>query len=241
MYGDTKHGMQCAEFEALMAEALDGLLAEDKLSAFRAHAAVCATCGVMLAEAESGLRWLKSLAEVEPPAHLVRNIMLATAGVESARAVAVPARTWKQVFGEFFEPVFATVRQPRFAMSFGMAFFSISLLLNAAGFRLTNLRYVDLRPSALVSRMYQTRDRLVKYYENIRFVYELETRVRELKRATTPEQNAPEQQQQQKDRKDNTSGEPDRQKYQNYSREEMQPTLAFYHGDGLFAAARREL
>jgi hypothetical protein len=238
MYGDTQHEMQCAEFEALMPDALDGLLAEDKRSSFQAHARLCANCGVMLAEAESGLRWLKSLEEVEPPATLVRDIMLATAGVESARA-AVPVRTWKQAVREWVEPVFATVRQPRFAMSFGMAFFSISLLLNAAGLKLSDIRY--LRPNDLVTKFYETKGRVVKYYENIRFVYELETRVRELRRATTPEESAPQQQQAPKDRKDNTSGDPDRQKYQNYSRDERQPVLALHRDSGLHAPARREL
>ncbi len=238
MYGETKSDMQCAEFELLLTEALDGRLAPDKMSNFHAHAAACADCGVMLAEAESGLRWLESLPELEPPPNLVRNIMLATVGVESARAV-VPTRTWAQKLHDWAAPVFATCRQPRFAMSFGMAFFSISLLLNAAGVRLSDIRYIDLRPKAVVSKFYQTRSHVVQYYENIRFVYELETRVRQLKRATTPETTTPEPAP--KDRKDNTSGEPEHEKYRNYSRDDLQPMLAILRGAPLAEAKWREL
>ena len=45
MPGETKNGMQCAEFDALLSEALDGTLAGPKLESFQAHARVCAVCG----------------------------------------------------------------------------------------------------------------------------------------------------------------------------------------------------
>ncbi len=238
MYGETKRDIQCTEFELLMAEALDGLLPADRRIAFDAHAAACSVCGPLLAEAQTGLHWLKSLDEVEPPPHLANRIMAATAGSLSPSAVPAPAPGWTRTVRDWFAPVFATVRQPRFAMSFGMAFFSISLLLNAAGVRLSGLRYADLRPSTVVRGFYETKGKIVSYYENIRWVYELETRVRELKKATTPPENAP--QGQPKDRKDNTRGEPDRNRYRNYSRDEAQPLLALYREPAPLAATWRE-
>ena len=120
-----------------------------------------------------------------------------------------------------------------------MAFFSVSLLLSAAGVKLTDIRYLDLRPSAVVTKYYQARGHVVKYYENIRFVYELETRVRELRRTTTPEPSAPEPAP--KDRKDNTSGDPGQEKYRNYTREDSQPVLALNRGDAVATASWREL
>ena len=45
MPGETKNGMQCAEFDALLNEALDATLTGAKLESFQAHARVCAVCG----------------------------------------------------------------------------------------------------------------------------------------------------------------------------------------------------
>ena len=58
--------------------------------------------------------------------------------------------------------------------------------------RLSDLRHVDLRPSAIRRNYYETSGRVVKYYENIRFVYEIQARVRQFKEATAPAQSAPE-------------------------------------------------
>ena len=91
MAGETKNGMQCAEFDALLNEALDGGADRSKAGRLQAHARICAVCGPLFAEADAGRRWLKSLAEVEPPANLVHNILLATTGYESKR-VAVRAK-----------------------------------------------------------------------------------------------------------------------------------------------------
>ena len=113
--------------------------------------------------------------------------------------------------------------QPKFAMSFAMAFFSISLVLNLAGVKIGNLRHLDLSPNAIVRGAYEAQGRVVKYYQNIRFVYEIESRVQELKRATTPEESNPpaEKPKEQKDRSEN----PDK-RYQNYSREQEAVTMA---------------
>jgi hypothetical protein len=230
MAGETKNGMQCAEFDALLIEALDGSLSGRKLEGFQAHARVCAVCGPLFAEADAGRRWLKSLPEVDAPSHLVHNILLATTGYESQRAAVRPGAkaSWMDAITAWLRPVFTPVlsmsRQPRFAMSFGMAFFSLSISLSLAGVRVSDVRHVDLRPSALKRTYYETTGRVVKYYENIRFVYEIESRVREFKRVTAPP--APPPQEQNKEKKDNnTSGQPERQE-RNYSQGENQPVLA---------------
>jgi hypothetical protein len=64
----------------------------------------------------------------------------------------------------------------------------------------------------------------VKYYDNIRFVYEIESKVRELKRANTPAEPGP--QQQKENRKNDTSGQPEQRQDRNYSQEYNQPVLA---------------
>src|SRR5205809_7324092 len=227
MPGESKNGMQCAEFEALLSEAVEQMLSGSRLESFQAHAQACAVCGPLLAEAEEGHRWLKSLEEVDPPANLVHNILIATTGRESTRA-RKEGISWKEAAAGWlrpiFAPVFAVARQPRFAMSFGMAFFSLSITLSMAGVKVTDLRSINLRPSAIKRTYYETSGRVVKYYENIRFVYEIESRVREFKRANTPAEPAPEPKD--KERKNNTSGQPEPKQERNYSQGENQPVLA---------------
>jgi len=231
MAGESKNGMQCGEFETLLNEALDETLTGAKLESFQTHGRLCSVCGPLLAEADAGRRWLKSLAEVEPPSNLVGNILIATTGRASARTQAQrgTAGSWKDALsrwlGPIFTPAFAVARQPRFAMSFGMAFFSLSITLSMAGVKMSDVRNINLRPSAIKRSYYETSGRVVKYYENIRFVYEIESRVREFKRVTTPAEPAP-RREKEKNHKNDTSGQPEQRQERNYSREENQPVLA---------------
>ena len=226
MPGEFKNGMQCAEFDALLSDALDESLTGQKLENFQAHARVCSVCGPLFAEAQEGKRWLNSLAEVEVPANLVHNILVATTGQDGARAKAYarPSVSWKEALTNWIAPVVGVVRQPRFVMSFGMAFFSLSAALSVAGVKISDLKQVDLRPTAVKRTYYETSGRVVKYYENIRLVYEIESRVRELKKVAVPAEQPPEQQN--RERKNDTSGQPEQKQERNYSQGESQLVLA---------------
>ena len=229
MPGESKNSMQCAEFETLLTDALDDSLTGARLQSFEAHAKACPQCGPLFAEAQEGRRWLKSLVEVEAPANLVHNILAATSGVERARSIARPKVSWKQAVAGWLRPVFAPVftvaRQPRFAMSFGMAFFSLSVALSMTGVKVKDLAHADLRPSAIRRSYYETTGRVRKYYDNIRFVYEVESRVQQFKRATTPEE--PTREQPNKERKNNnTSEQPEKRQERNYSQGESQFMVA---------------
>ena len=222
MVGESKTGMQCLEFDALMADALDGQLSGRELERFEAHRASCPSCGPLFAEAKAGLGWLRSLQEVEPPKNLVHNILAATVGTSHVpQAVARPGETTWERMRAWARQGLGPILQPKFVMSFGMAFFSISVLLNLVGFKTSDLKRLDLRPSALIKTYYETQGKIVKYYENIRFVYEIESRVQQLRKATENPPAKPEQ----KERKDR-SGEPEQKQNRNYSREADAVTVA---------------
>lgn len=232
MPGETKHGIECSQFEALLSEAIDGQLTGARKQSFEAHARVCAVCGPLIADALAGQKWMKSLAEVEPPTHLLHNILASTSGISSARLLSTsPERATslgervRQWWDSFVTPTATFVRQPRFVMSFGMIFFSFSLALSAAGVKPADLASINLRPSAIKRTYYSTQGKVVKFYENIRFVYEIESRVREFRKATTPAEPAPEKPDT-KRKTNNTSGQPDQKQERNYSREDSQPVLA---------------
>jgi hypothetical protein len=86
-----------------------------------------------------------------------------------------------------------TLLEPRLALVAAMAFFSITLTLNLMGVRLTDMHVADLQPQNLgraVTRQYaEANARVTRYYENLRIVYEVESRVQQIRRAaqTSPQ------------------------------------------------------
>jgi Putative zinc-finger len=233
MEGRNQDAMACSEFEALLSEALDGTLNDAARQRFEAHKSGCAVCRQTFTEVEAGMNWMEALPEVEPPARLLHGILAETTGKAEHLVPAAERSGWWQQVRQWMRPVLEPAMQPRFAMSAATAFFSVTLVLNVAGFRIGDVKGSDLRPSTVIAGISQfageTQGRLVKYYENLRFVYEIETRVRQLKNATDQNTQPDDSKQKQKDKKpkdDNTSGQPQRQ--------EERYSLGF--GEGILAS-----
>jgi len=238
----TSNGMHCQEFDSLVSDVLDGALTGAQLHAFQAHARSCSACGPLFAEVEAGRNWLKELTEVEPPASLVTNILASTTGVDTQRLrvnvsetqsrAAWPSPSWVEKIQAWLssgmQPIWATVRQPRFAMSFGMAFFSLSVALSVIGVKPADLRGISLRPATIRHTYYSTQARVVRYYENMRFVYEVESRVRELKRNmnTAPAEPRTKESPKLKENKNDTTQQPEQKQERNYSQTENNVILA---------------
>ena len=88
--------------------------------------------------------------------------------------------------------------EPRLLMTAAMAFFSIALTLNLTGIHLGAVRLADLRPidvrtipgearSFLERRLTMASTPVIRYYDHSRFVYEVQSKVREMRRATQSE------------------------------------------------------
>ena len=225
MYEGHTNPLNCTEFEALLAEALDGTLGAPEMERFRSHIGTCEQCGPLFALAQEGQMALRGLPELEPPAYLVQKILNVTSEVPAR----VPQPKKAQAAGWFgMRPFFTTLMQPRFGMSFAMAFFSLMLVFNVTGVNLRDLGNVDWRPSAMktnvVKGYYESTARVQKYYENLRFVYQVQSTLRDLRNATQSDdqsgkqqpQQQQQQQQQQKRRNDDTSERP-QEKNQRYS------------------------
>ena len=235
----TQNGMQCHEFDLLLADAIDGILSGAQLDRFQAHARSCSACGPLLAEAEAGRNWLKELSEVNPPASLVTNILASTTGVDTQRLrvnagvlQTEPAgaswldRVQAWLFGGL-QPVWATLRQPRFAMSFGMAFFSLSVGLSVLGVKPADLRQVSLKPAAIRHTYFTTQARVVRYYDNIKLVYEVQAAVRQLKRNVQPAESTPrETSPEKKEHNNDTTEQPEQKQERNYSQRDNSVILA---------------
>lgn len=197
----------CGQWETLLADALDGLLKPEDEATFSSHMAVCANCTDLFDEARRGREWLSFLsAEPEVPEGLVDRILAQTgpahttghaimAGGNLAAMPLLPA--WQQ---PGFMGHVRRFAEPRLMMTAAMAFFSIALTLNLTGIKLTHLRAADLRPtvvrSTLERRLTMASVPIVRYYDHLRFVYEVESRMRELRDAEGANQNQNNRQQQ---------------------------------------------
>jgi hypothetical protein len=204
--------MQCSQFEALLADALDGLLMSETREAFETHRLSCPVCGPLFAETQEGMLLLKAMPEIEPPNNLVHNILAVTSLAEKQAVASAQPQGWLERLREKLPTPMAGMLHSRFATSFAMAFFSLALTLNLLGVRVSQ---IDWHPSALrksvVLEYTQIEARVQRYYDNLRIVYEVENRVQNLKRTTAPEpakDNTNEKQEQNRNTAPNGSGHP---------------------------------
>ena len=110
------------------------------------------------------------------------EVLQGSLGIPRSSGAAIPAWQRPSVIA-----LRRNLMEPRLAMVAAMAFFSITLTLNLMGVRIGNLRAADLQPQNFrrsVTRQYaEANARVVRYYENLRIVYEVESRVQQLRRA----------------------------------------------------------
>jgi hypothetical protein len=188
----------CGQWETLLADALDGLLKPEDEATFTAHMATCEACTALFEESQRGRQWLEFLSpEPEVPAGLLDRILAQTGPGQVAGFGLMPASSSVAAMPEpwqrpgFMGRAYGQARrfaEPRLLMTAAMAFFSIALTLNLTNVRLSGLRLSDLRPTSIRSfmerRVMMASTPIIRYYDHLRFVYEVETRVRELRRTS---------------------------------------------------------
>ena len=123
--------------------------------------------------------------------HPARTSYAASSGPRCARSLERPALPSRIAAGFNLRNIGHTLLQPRLAMTAAMAFFSVALTLNLTGIRITDLRARDLRPSNIKRTFSEANAHVVRYYDNLRVVYELESRVRDLQRSADSEEVTP--------------------------------------------------
>jgi hypothetical protein len=118
------------------------------------------------------------------PNTLLGRPMLVPAGIQPAAYASTNVLPFRTRLTHGLRSVGHTMLQPRLAMTAAMAFFSIALTLNLTGVRLSELRASDLKPSSILRSCYEAKAKVVRYSDNLRVVYELESRVRDLQRSS---------------------------------------------------------
>jgi hypothetical protein len=171
--------MNCAEFESILADYIDGTLGSAQSAAVEEHASSCAACSEFIADVKGGVSFLKRAGEVPvPPALVTRIAYLAPIGRSRQP---FERQSWlSRVASKWLQPLL----QPRPVMGMAMTVLSFAMLERCTGIRVQHIQPADLNPvrvwAGVEDRALRVKDRAVKYYENLRFVYEIETRLRDL-------------------------------------------------------------
>jgi hypothetical protein len=160
------------EAESLASDYLEGLLEPSLRAAVEAHLTGCADCREVMGDVRHALELCRAAEDVEPKPWLVSKILLATIGERQP--------TWRERIAEFVRPVL----HPRVAYPIAMTVFTFSIIINAAGLNLRSLRMEDLNPRTWVGRAdrqgHLLYARAEKFYYDLRVVYEIESRFRQL-------------------------------------------------------------
>ena len=204
----------CLACEEMLVDAIDETLSPADQAFFDRHVSTCTDCTQRVADARRGAAWLELLKSPrpEPSAMLMERILAQTSGLEGDQAheftpvvvgqpailpSAIPPRSNVLAFRPRM-PKFASWTsarfEPRLAMTAAMAFFSIALTLNLTGVRLDQLNARSLRPDNVKRSYYEASADVVRYYDNLRVVRVMESRVDNLRQVDSEhedEQQAP--------------------------------------------------
>lgn len=184
--------MTCADFEIVLADYLDGILSPGERSALERHASTCAGCGELLKDAKSAVTFLKRAADITPPAGLITRIAF-QAPTGRTREPFERQGIFSKLASRWLQPIL----QPRLAMGMAMTILSFAMLERCTGVRVQHIQPADLNPvriwGSMEDKTLRVKDRAVKYYENLRWVYEIESRLRsfEDQPQSSPSQPAP--------------------------------------------------
>jgi hypothetical protein len=167
--------MTCAQFEIALCDYLDGTLGAAGKAEIELHLASCSACTELARDAGAALEFIERVADIEPPPELV-NRLYDIASREVRPTVRGGIRAW-------FRRVFHPVLQPRMAFGLSLTILFFGMMVRCAGIPERHLTAADVDPAhvlaGLEDRAHRGWERSVKFYENLRFVYQIQSRLRQ--------------------------------------------------------------
>jgi hypothetical protein len=152
---------------------VDGTLTKAQKTQVNLHISECPACLELARDSAAALRFIERAEVVAEPPELVTRILFDAPWRKNKSAVeGVRGR-----LAAWFRPVL----QPKFVMGAAMTILSFSIFSQVPGVR--QIRASDLEPKAvwhgLENRALDAWDRTVKFYDNLKFVYQIQTTLRE--------------------------------------------------------------
>jgi Putative zinc-finger len=166
------------ELENLVSDYLDGTLDAIRRAQVEAHLASCDGCRELVEDVRFAITTCRAAPELEPSPWLVSRIVHATTGDRKPGPIA-------QIVGRL-----RPFLKPQVVYGVSMAVFSLSFILFAAKVNLRQLNARDLNPATWFERA-DSRGHLLfaraqKFYYDLRFVYEVQSVLRELRQPPNP-------------------------------------------------------
>jgi hypothetical protein len=166
--------MNCAEAEILLCDYIDRTLAAADRAALEGHLAACPACAELARDAGAALAFLERVPAVEPPPELLTGLLF-NAAWKQHQASRAGWRGWFRGWQQL-------LLQPRLVMGMALTILSFSMLGRYV-MPGRQIQPADLDPAkiwaALDNRVHRLWDRTVKSYESMRFVYQIQSRLRE--------------------------------------------------------------
>ena len=185
--------MNCSELEELICDYVDGTLTSDRKAEVERHLEACPACAELARDSAAAVGFMERAADVEAPPELITRILF---DAPWARKAPSKSRGW-------LSKLIAPVLQPRFAMGMAMTILSFSILSRFVPMQ--QLKAADLRPSevwaGLDDRAHRAWARSVKYYENLKVVYQIQTLLRDWQQQTEDQKATASSEQKTDDRK----------------------------------------
>lgn len=168
--------MTCADVEILLCDYLDQALDAPARREMEEHLRACPACGEMARDISGALAFIGKAAVIEPPPELLTRII----NEVPTEAGPVHHKAWyRRIFKGRLEPLL----QPRYVMGMAMTVLSFSMMAKIAHIDVRQLTPSDLNPvkiwMAADDHVHRTWDRAVKYYDNLRVVIEIQSRLRD--------------------------------------------------------------
>lgn len=171
--------MNCSEFETLLADYVDGAVTAGQRTALEQHAAACVDCAAFMSDVTGAVRFLGRANDITPPPELITRIAYQAPMGRLRDPLDRPG-----ILNRFALKWLQPLLQPRLAMGMAMTILSFAMLEKCTGIQVQHIQPADLNPvrvwDGVEDRAIRTKDRAVKYYENIRLVYEIQSRLKEM-------------------------------------------------------------
>src|SRR5271155_5698225 len=174
--------MTCAELEILLCDYVDGTLHAEERTALESHLSGCPACTQLAQDVQGVTAFIERVPEVRPPAELMTRILhnAPTGRRAAAEEHASASPSWvRRLLGGFVQ----SALQPRYVMGMAMTILSFSMLAHFAHIEPRQLRPADLDPvkvwQGIDDHSPRVYDRAMKYYDNLRLVIEIQSRLRE--------------------------------------------------------------